>query len=265
MTKLGRSLFWLIILLIVIAAVLFLTKKNEATPVVSNFTECVAAGYPVMESFPRQCKTPEGRNFTEIIDGEDFSNLITVTTPAPGVAVKSPFEVRGKARGQWFFEASFPVKLLDGNGKEIAAVPAEAEGEWMTTEFVPFKAVLTFAKPATPTGTLVLEKDNPSGLPENAASVSIPVRFEAGTVSQAACRPTGCSGQICSDQSVVSTCEYSPVYACYKTAKCERQANGSCGWTDTAGLRQCIASANQSQKANANVPSAPTDQELYPQ
>jgi len=32
---------------------------------VSNFKECLAAGYQVMENEPRQCKTPEGTIFTE--------------------------------------------------------------------------------------------------------------------------------------------------------------------------------------------------------
>jgi len=57
-------------------------------------------------------------------------------------------------------------------------VPAQAQGDWMTTEFVPFEAVLEFAVPQTEFGTLILEKDNPSGLPQNADSISIPVRFE---------------------------------------------------------------------------------------
>ncbi len=34
-------------------------------PTVSSFEDCAAAGYPVMESYPRQCRTPDGRNFTE--------------------------------------------------------------------------------------------------------------------------------------------------------------------------------------------------------
>jgi len=34
---------------------------------ISNFEDCVNAGYPIMESYPRQCKTPDGRTFTEII------------------------------------------------------------------------------------------------------------------------------------------------------------------------------------------------------
>lgn len=34
---------------------------------IQSFADCVAAGYPVMESYPRQCRTPDGRNFVEQI------------------------------------------------------------------------------------------------------------------------------------------------------------------------------------------------------
>lgn len=53
----------------------------------------------------------------------------------------------------------------------------------------------------------------------------------------------GCSSQLCVDASrgdVVSTCEYREEYACYQTAKCERQASGQCGWTETQELKQCL-------------------------
>jgi hypothetical protein len=33
--------------------------------VIGRFEECVAAGYPVMESYPRQCRVPGGPTFTE--------------------------------------------------------------------------------------------------------------------------------------------------------------------------------------------------------
>jgi len=36
---------------------------------------------------------------------------------------------------------------------------------------------ITFENPETATGTLVLEKDNPSGLPEHADELRVPVRF----------------------------------------------------------------------------------------
>lgn len=110
---------------------------------------------------------------------ETSSPLVKLTTPRPNTEVQSPLLVKGEARGNWYFEASFPVRLLDGNGKELIVVPAQAQGEWMTTEFVPFEVTLTFGTPETETGTLILEKDNPSGLPEHADEVRIPVRFKS--------------------------------------------------------------------------------------
>lgn len=104
-------------------------------------------------------------------------NLIRVTTPLPNAVVRSPLTIGGEARGTWYFEATFPVKLLDANGKELAAIPAQAQGEWMTENFVPFTATLAFPKPETKTGVLVLQKDNPSGLPANDDELRIPVIF----------------------------------------------------------------------------------------
>jgi hypothetical protein len=55
----------------------------------------------------------------------------------------------------------------------------------MTEDFVPFSAILPFAVSSTPKGRLVLEKDNPSGLPEHADELIIPVYFkEAPEISQ---------------------------------------------------------------------------------
>lgn len=104
-------------------------------------------------------------------------NLIRVEQPTQGQIVKSPLTVSGTARGYWFFEASFPIQLLDDSGKELAIIPAQAQDEWMTEEFVPFRATLNFSNPATDFGALILKKDNPSGLPEHDDELRIPVRF----------------------------------------------------------------------------------------
>ncbi len=36
---------------------------------VKSFQDCVDAGYPVMESYPRQCSVPNGESFVEEVDG----------------------------------------------------------------------------------------------------------------------------------------------------------------------------------------------------
>ena len=73
-------------------------------------------------------------------------------------------------------------------------------------------------------------------------SITIVVDYKTPVVSMKSCYIGGCSSQICSDQkNVVSTCEYKEEYACYQTAKCERQDNGQCGWTQTSELKACLS------------------------
>lgn len=103
---------------------------------------------------------------------------IEVGTPFPGAVVGKTFKVMGQARGNWYFEASFPVIVLDKDGNRLAAVPAQAQGEWMTTEFVPYIADVSIQGDYIGPATLVLQKDNASGLPEHDASASYPITIE---------------------------------------------------------------------------------------
>lgn len=59
----------------------------------------------------------------------------------------------------------------------------------------------------------------------------------------AGCVRTGCSGQICADTDMITTCEWRPEYECYGTASCERQADGACGWTQTPELAACLGAS----------------------
>jgi hypothetical protein len=105
------------------------------------------------------------------------NDLIRVDAPRPGDRVASPLVVRGSARGGWYFEATFPVTLLDARGTVLARSYAQAQGEWMTSDFVPFTSTLTFPAPTTADGTLVLDAANASGDPARAQSVRVPVTF----------------------------------------------------------------------------------------
>lgn len=60
------------------------------------------------------------------------------------------------------------------------------------------------------------------------------------------CVRGGCSGQICEEAGTgtITTCEYSATYGCYQKAECTVQADGECGFTQTAALQQCLAAAN---------------------
>ena len=103
---------------------------------------------------------------------------IVLESPAPYATIDSPVALKGKARGNWFFEASFPVNVVNWDGLIIGQGIATADGEWMTSEFVPFTANITYTEDTnaySQNGTLILKKDNPSGLSENDDALEIPI------------------------------------------------------------------------------------------
>lgn len=100
---------------------------------------------------------------------------INVITPKSGETIRSPFLIEGQAKGTWYFEADFPIFLIDEKGNEVAIVIAQAQSDWMTEDFVPFKAELKLNIPKKMKATLVFKKDNPSGLPEYEDEFRLPV------------------------------------------------------------------------------------------
>lgn len=40
-------------------------SSDGSAATVTNFDECAAAGYPVMETYPLQCSTPDGQTFVD--------------------------------------------------------------------------------------------------------------------------------------------------------------------------------------------------------
>lgn len=92
--------------------------------------------------------------------------------------IESPLTITGQARGGWFFEASFPIKLVDSKGELVAQTTASTKGEWMTDEFVPFSAILEFSsQEKSNQGTLIFIKDNPSDMRELDDQLSIPILY----------------------------------------------------------------------------------------
>ncbi|MFH1968530.1 MAG: GerMN domain-containing protein [bacterium] len=92
-----------------------------------------------------------------------------------GQEIESPLMVEGEAKGTWFFEASFPIKITDEQGNILGSSFVQAESDWMTEDFVGFKGQIAYASKAGGNGFLVLAKDNPSGLAEYDKEIKIPV------------------------------------------------------------------------------------------
>lgn len=106
-----------------------------------------------------------------------YGRGIEVHSPAEGTVVSSPLEIKGKAKGTWYFEAVFGVRLVDNQFNELAESYVSATQDWMTEDWVPFKGTLEFSTPESGSGFLIFEKANPSGLPKYSLSDTLQVKF----------------------------------------------------------------------------------------
>lgn len=68
MKRIIITLFSVLLAFAVIFLIVYpMLKKPKTKPAAKNFQECIAAGYPVLESYPRQCRDSAGTLHTEVI------------------------------------------------------------------------------------------------------------------------------------------------------------------------------------------------------
>ncbi len=173
-----RILQVVVLLLLIVVAVLLwpkLQRSDEQAVNVTDFGSCQLAGGTIVDGEPIKCVMPDGREFFE---AEHAQPDVVLDTPKYGDLIKSPLGITGKARGTWFFEANLPVTLKDEKGNVLVHQGIQAVGDWMTVEYVPFAGTIAFDPGDSTYGVLIIERDNPSGLPEFDASFAIPVRFK---------------------------------------------------------------------------------------
>lgn len=149
MTKTGWALSILTLLIIIAAVVLFVLPSNTKAPTTTN---------------GQATTTPRTS------DAAGMADLIVVDSPKPGDTISSTtVTITGKARGTWYFEASFPIEVVAstfGEAITIGQGHAEALSDWMTEDFVPFTATIELSKgPEKSQVVVVLKNANPSGDP----------------------------------------------------------------------------------------------------
>ncbi|HVU06743.1 MAG TPA: Gmad2 immunoglobulin-like domain-containing protein [Candidatus Paceibacterota bacterium] len=105
------------------------------------------------------------------------SDLPFLTSPASGAAISSPVHMTGEARGNWYFEASFPIEIVSANGTVLGTGHSNATSDWMTANFVPFTADISFNAGSSSAGFIRIKNDNPSGDPARDKHFDIPVMF----------------------------------------------------------------------------------------
>lgn len=135
-------------------------------------------------------------------------NMPSVSTPSANMKITSPLKVTGTVPAGWMSEGVFPIKLVDANQKLIVQGQAKEKvaGSWQSGNSVEFTATLIF-EPASGSGKLILQNDNPSGLLSNLKTFEVPVVFSGST---------SCTmdAKICPDGSSVGrtgpNCEFAP-------------------------------------------------------
>ena len=99
---------------------------------------------------------------------------LRIETPDPDARITSPLIASGAANNTWYFEASFPARLMAQDGTMIAEAPAIAASDWMAPGDVPFNVEMAFTVEEETHATLVLEEDRP-GEGAEPRQVRIPV------------------------------------------------------------------------------------------
>ncbi|PIR66485.1 MAG: hypothetical protein COU51_03645, partial [Parcubacteria group bacterium CG10_big_fil_rev_8_21_14_0_10_36_14] len=108
-----------------------------------------------------------------------YKNKIILYNFTENQKIESPLTIKGRARGTWFFEESFPIILVNWDGLIIAQSYATAKTEWMTEDYVEFEGKIEFQKPGVyDRGALILQKDNPSGLSEYDDALEISIEYK---------------------------------------------------------------------------------------
>jgi len=172
-----KSVLIIIFTIIAVAAAVLILRflaGDEDTWLCQN-GEWVKHGNPSAAMPTNSCGDKPAQVFTTI---KGNSDIIKITKPLPQAVISSPLEIEGSARGTWYFEASFPIKLLDDKRQEIASGIAQAQSDWMTENFVAFKAKIDFAVAADTNAILVLMKDNPSDLRQYDDQLEIPIYLQ---------------------------------------------------------------------------------------
>lgn len=111
-------------------------------------------------------------------DPRALEDLIRVAAPAANAVISSPLKISGDARGSWFFEGEFPIALYAAGGEVLAEGFGHSSEPWMTEQFIPFTAELTFDAPSGTRLQLELMLNNPADDEGFDRSVIIPVVIE---------------------------------------------------------------------------------------
>ncbi len=108
----GFSLVLILVVLGILSAIgfgsFYLFNKQQTTAI-NSFDDC-AKKYPVLESFPEQCNTPDGKHFVRELSQEEKLKLAPSTGPSSSLNTNSNLKIfRDEKEG---IEFSYPISWM---------------------------------------------------------------------------------------------------------------------------------------------------------
>lgn len=143
--------------------------------------ESLCCKYELCKQLTTICDSQEEIDEEEKIGGEVLSEKgqkIYLENIKSGDTVDIGYEVKGEAPGSWFFEGSFPVRVLNIQGEVVSTFVATTYDDWMNETTVPFSVIIDFPLEQEGAYVLQFEKSNPSGLDDNSDIAKIAISIK---------------------------------------------------------------------------------------
>ena len=143
--------------------------------------ESLCCKYEICKQLTTICEKDAQEEEIENIGGEVLSEkgqTLYLDNIKSGDTVQIGYEMKGQAPGSWYFEGSFPVRVLNIQGEVVSSLVASTSDDWMTENSVPFSVVIDFPLEQESAFVLQFEKSNPSGLEENSDIAKIAISIK---------------------------------------------------------------------------------------
>ncbi len=134
------NLKWVVILLLLLGVGLiaiiggkyYLDQKKLNS--ITDFESCAQAGYPVMESYPGRCITPDGRSFTQILSKEEQKKLLPPDETADWKTYKG--ETTYTSDGSSMFTIKYPPSWVLEKNRLHSSGKIPKEGEYIEGDII---------------------------------------------------------------------------------------------------------------------------------
>ena len=166
--------------------------------------------------------------------------------PTPKIPASGPITINGeiaclpkKGSGAQTLECAIGLKGLDGQYYGLKNLSEYDQEYKFSVGGLPVEAAGVFSQE---------EISAPDGNKYDVTGVIELTSIKEIKEESKKCVIGGCSGQICAAEEIITTCEFKPEYACYNSARCERNKNNQCGWVMTEELKNCLANSVSASK-----------------